>query len=308
MDNVLAGEPGYVVWSPGNAAHQIHVNFDQHDHPLVLDSAGNRLKVSLSKNVATLPVSSVPIVVEGIHTFPVPQEVVADATSELQKLIAMADKLKVDTTRAKQQLFYTTNKIQEANGSNDLKMNVLESAIADITDLIRPYAWIEAESAKTYTFDTLAADGGASHGAYLSLNTDRDPPDRTDAAGKGYVASYDFDVNASGRYTIWMAGSELDTDDVSPFSYQIDDGAENDVRGVAPGSPSYDAKFYWSQIGAETLTRGRHTLTIAVYTPRKSDGRYALAIDAFCLDREAFHPDGVNPPTVDTSLPAPAAK
>ena len=46
------------------------------------------------------------------------------------------------------------------------------------------------------------------------------------------------------------------------------------------------------------------TLTITVSGPRPLDNRYTLAIDAFCLSRVPFHPDGTNLPAIDFQPPA----
>ena len=66
----------------------------------------------------------------------------------------------------------------------------------------------------------------------------------------------------------------------------------------------YAGKFLWSHLGDATLSHGRHTLTITVTGPRARDGRYALAIDAFCLSRVPFHPNGTQLPAIEL-LPPP---
>ena len=79
----------------------------------------------------------------------------------------------------------------------------------------------------------------------------------------------------------------------------MDDGAPSTTRDAPTEGGAYAGKFVWSGLGDATLTRGPHTLTIAVTGRRAQDKRYALALDAFCLTRAPFHPDGPRQPPLD---------
>ena len=139
----------------------------------------------------------------------------------------------------------------------------------------------------------------------LSLDTDRQPSSSTGNADGGYRAEYTFAVNATGSYALWMAGSP--PRDSAPFTYTLDGGAANPVEDVPTEGEVYAGKFLWSHLGDATLSHGRHTLTITVTGPRARDSRYALAIDAFCLSRVPFHPNGTQIPAIEL-LPPPVEK
>ena len=85
------------------------------------------------------------------------------------------------------------------------------------------------------------------------------------------------------------------------------DTSPNSPAAPAPPAPtpvfSYGGKFVWRDLGHLHLGRGPHTLTILVTDHRPQDQRYVLDIDAFCITRSAFTPNGPYPPPLDSWLP-----
>ena len=113
-------------------------------------------------------------------------------------------------------------------------------------------------------------------------------------------------MNTANPFAIWIASSP--TLSSSPFTWRIDNGGENEVQDVETEGGVYAGKFIWSHLGDATLTRGPHTLTVTVTGPRPRDNRYMLSVDALCLSRVPFHPDGATPPAIEFLPPPPEDK
>ncbi len=275
------------------------------DSPAVItDAAGLPLKVEKKKDAWTVPVGADPIVISHVAGVPLPVDAADAADKEATRLLELAKDQGLATDLYQERLFQIRNTIPVTAQDADLRYNAFARVIGSLTQALQPYVWIEAESASSYTFDSLVSDSEASGGSYLALDTDRLPPTSTGDADGGYRADYKFSVNASGSYALWIAGSPLR--DSAPFTYTLDDGGANTAEDVETEGGLYAGKFLWSRLGDVTLTRGPHTLTITVTGPRARDNRYALALDAFCLSRVPFHPNGTIQPAIDF-LPPPDA-
>lgn len=299
MTNTDGRLPTFVVWSPSDNAGAPKFDFGKDSHPIVTDAAANPIKIDHKGSVWTIPIGSEPVLISHVRDIPLPQSAADDAEKEANRLLALADSENINTVRFKQQLFYAVNSIPVRTDNVNTRYGLISRVIDQLTNVLRPYTWIEAERASKYTFDSLVPDPLASGGAYLSLNTPMSPPRAEAGEQSAYHADYKFTVNAPGRYAIWMAGSPLGTKDVSTFQYTVDDGASNDSSDSTPKSDMYAGKFVWSHIGDATLARGSHTLNIVVNDRRASDNHYALAIDAFCVSRAPFNPDGTHQPLID---------
>jgi len=297
--------PRFVVWSPHGALAQAKFPFPKDSPAIITDAAGAPLKVEKRKNDWTVPVGADPIVISHVATVPLPQDAADAADKEATRLLKLAKDQGLATDLYAEQLFQVRNTISTKPQDADLRYNGFARLVGNITQMLQPFVWLEGESASSYTFDSLVSDSEASGGSYLSLDTDRQPPSSTGNAESGYRAIYKFSVNASGSYALWMAGSP--TPDSSPFTYTLDSGAANPAEDVPTEGGLYAGKFVWSRLGDATLSRGQHTLTVSVTGPRARDGRYALAIDAFCLSRVPFHPNGTQFPAIEF-LPPPVEK
>lgn len=299
--------PTYVVWSPRGTMTEARFVWGKDAQPIVGDPNGTPVKIARKDDVWTVPVGKTPILIGRVKSMPLPLDVVEAAEKEVARLLKMADAQKIQTQEYKDQVFHALNVISNKPADAQARYSVLSRVITVLTSILQPYTWIEAEAATPYTFDSLAPNPEASGGAYLALDTDRRPPPALPDRDGGYRAEYKFAVNAPGRYTLWMSGSPLGTPDVSPFTYKIDGGAANEVRGADTEGAAYAGKFVWSKLGELDLLRGSHTLSLVVTARRPADNHYTLAIDAFCLSRVPFHPDGPRQPPIDT-LPPPDVK
>ncbi len=294
--------PRFVVWSPHGALTRATFPFPKDSPAVITDAAGLPLPVQKKKDSWTVPVGADPIVISHVGMVPLPEDAADAADKEAMRLLKLAKDQGLATEVYSDRLFQIRNTIPDTAKDADLRYNAFVSLIQAMTQTLQPFLWLEGEGASSHTFDSLISDSEASGGSYLSLDTDRLPPSSTGDAGGGYRAEYTFAVNATGSYALWMAGSP--PRDSAPFTYTLDGGAANPVEDVPTEGTLYAEKFLWSRLGSAVLSHGRHTLTITVTGPRARDSRYALAIDAFCLSRVPFHPNGTQQPAIEL-LPPP---
>ena len=298
--------PRFVVWSPHSTGlTDTHFPFPKDAPVQITDAAGVPIKVEKKKDQWIVPVGPDPIIFTHLPGVPLPTEAADAADAEATRLLTMAKQQGLPTDLYEQQLFHVRNDIATTPQASDLRYNSFARLIDALTQILQPFVWLEGESASSYTFDSLVSDPEASGGSFLSLDTDRPPPTSTGDSGGGYQAVYDFSVNATGSYALWVAAGSLSAS--SPFTYTLDDGGANSSEDARPEGGLYGGKFVWSQLGTVSLTRGRHTLTINVTGPRSSDNRYVLSLDAFCLSRVPFHPNGTEKPAI-ALLPPPVER
>ena len=296
--------PRFVVWSPHGALTKATFPFPKDSTATITDAAGMPLPVQKRKDAWTVAVGADPIVISHVRTVPLPEDAAEAADKEAMRLIRLAKDQGLPVEMYEQQLFHARNNIPDTPRDADLRYNAFAHLVFSLTQSLQPFVWLEGEGTSSQTFDSLVSDSEASGGSYLSLDTDRLPPSSTGDLG-GYRAEYTFSVNTTGSYALWMAGSPAR--DSSPFSYTLDGGGSNSVESVPTEGDVYAGKFLWSHFGDASLSHGRHKLTITVTGPRSRDGRYVLAIDAFCLSRVPFHPSGTQLPAIEL-LPPPVQK
>jgi len=298
LDDPNGAIPTYVLWSPHSQLTQVNFTFGKNTHPIIQDPLGNPIKVKIKGGVYTVPVSDQPILVARAPKLPLPLELVTDAEKQADDLVAMADKRKIPIQQYKDEFYYAKNSPGLADEDIQLKFTRYLRLIDALTDFLRPFAWIEGENPARNSFDSLVPNADASNGAYLSLDNPKDPP-ALDSGGRGYSATYNFTVNAPGRYAIWLAGSRLDNGTASTFTYAVDDGPAELVQD-APAEGTPYGGFAWSDIGEVTLDHpGKHSITVVVNGRRRSDSHYTLAIDTICVTSVMFTPDGTTPPAID---------
>lgn len=296
------GPTRFVVWSPHGAQTQASFPFAKDSPAVITDAAGVPVKVEKKKGTWTVPLSADPIIISHVATVPLPVDAADAADKEATRLIKLAKDEGLSIELYQDRLFQIRNSIPTTVQDADLRYNAFARLVDDLTQTLQPFVWIEAESASSYTFDSPVSDSEASGGSYLTLDTDRVAPSSTGDAEGGYRAEYKFSVNASGSYALWIAGSP--TNDSSPFTYSMDAGGANPVEDVTTEGSLYAGKFVWSRLGNAALSRGPHTLAIRVTGRRPRDKRYVLSVDAFCLSRVPFHPNGIQPPAIEL-LPPP---
>ena len=299
------GQPRFVVWSPHGGLSQASFPFPKNAPVQITDVNGAPVKVEKKKSAWTIPVGADPIILTHLPGVPLPTDAADAADLEAVRLLKLAKTQGLATDIYEQQLFQIRNTIPTTPEASDLRYNAFARFIGNLSSVLQPFVWLEGESASSYTFDSQVSDSEASGGSYLALDTDRPPTVSSGDGGSGYQAVYSFTVGTAGPYEFWTATGPLSSS--SPFTYTLDDGGANTAQDARSEGGLYAGKFVWNQLSTLSLSRGRHTLTLSVTGPRRSDGRYALAVDALCLSRVPFHPNGTQIPSIDI-LPPPVLR
>ena len=291
----------FVVWALHGPVQETSFPFPKDAPVEITDAAGVPLKVQKKKTEWVVPIGTDPVIMTHLPGVPLPTDAADAADVEATRLVKLAKDEGLGTDIFSERLFQIRNSIPTTDQDSDLRYNAFAHLINDLSQILQPFVWIEGESASSYTFDSLVSDSEASGGSYLSLDTDRLPPASTGDGGSGYEADYQFAVNAGGSYDLWLASSPLSTS--SSFTYTLDDGGANTAQDAVSEGGLYAGKFVWNQLGSVSLSRGSHKLTLNVTGPRPADRRYVLALDAFCLSRVPFHPNGTQLPSIELLAP-----
>ena len=302
VDDPAGGLPFFVVWSPHGALSQARFPFAKDSLASITDAAGMALKVEKKNDSWIVPLGPDPIIISHVGTVPLPLDAADAAEKEAARLLKLAKDQGIPITVYLDRLFKIRNTIPTTAQDADLRYNAFAHLVGDLTQTLQPFVWLEGENAASHTFDAPVSDSEASGGSYLAIDTDRLPPSSNGDGASGYRADYKFSVNATGSYALWIAASPANAS--SPFTYTIDGGSANPAEDAPASGNVYAGKFVWSQLGDATLVHGPHTLTITLTGPRERDRRYVLALDAFCLSRVPFHPNGTQMPTIEL-LPPP---
>jgi hypothetical protein len=170
--------------------------------------------------------------------------------------------------------------------------------IDHLTDIVRPYVWLEGENATGHNFTEVAPNAEASGGGYLRLNTPNPPHYPVPV----YAARYSFDIPNDEEYRVWIAGT-LPGPETSPIAWYIDRQPEQEPSATTPQGPLYlQDHFGWYQLGTIRLEKGTRNLTIKVTDRAAATNLYSFSIDAILLmpTRREFTPNAtIRPIPID---------
>ena len=182
------------------------------------------------------------------------------------------------------------------------------------------FVWLEGEnptSANVKNGGDMKVEANAwghteffSSGKWLQISVDADKVEKA-APIEGVLLTYTFDTPKQGSYEIWdRIGYEFAR---SPFQWRMDSGA---YRTVSPEDLTSDLMEFatwnelaWLQLGKQTLSAGKHTLTIRLPKTKNKDGKFErilYASDAFCISLGAFHPNSKYKPGESRNDPSDA--
>ena len=299
-----------VLWSPTGSVSEAQFTLPKKT-PIVANTVNDVIvTITLKKGVYSIPISKTPLLLRGVTTLPLLANATALAMVESQRLIDSGTSQHVPMDVDEQRFYYIKN---EVLGNNDeahqqTAYPLLVALNSDMKRELDTNAWVEGESASQQTFGTVVASSGASGGAYLWQDTDRDPV----IISNPYEATYTLNVGAPGEYTVWasVAPGPPGTGSTSPLSYSLDTGTRYDVsQPDASGDPygsvldaateTHAGNFRWYRIGSLSLTPGVHSLNFYITGKAPATKRYTLGIDAICLARGSFVPNGAQKPEVD---------
>lgn len=236
-------------------------------------------QASEKHGVLTITIGPEPILLTNFPTVPVPLDAFRDTLEEAALLTrAMRRRSQVDAGRFEIELAVLDKRYNEDNPMPTLMD--LQRVVANIRDLVRPYAWLEAEKALAQNFDTISEKMGASDSRVLAV----------EARGTGAalpLATYQVDVRTQGQYSVWVAASPN-----APLSFRLDGtNLLDEALAARPtGSPYADGTLVWTRLGTATLPRGSHTLEMRASGP--------ALVDTILLIQGEFTPNGTVPPPI----------
>lgn len=285
--------PAYVIWSPDNKMRVATFELSKSDLPMVEDSAGFPIKVTHKKELWSIPVSSEPVQVTHVATLPLPQNTLDNTIADIDGLIAEAKLKSVPVTGFKDRLFFAENSMTKSSDNVETRYDLLRKLDLELRAILRPYVWVEAESADASNGWTTASSPSASAGSFLALKVNAS--DAVSSSG-GYTATYQLNVNAPGEYEVWFAGSPLNGRTNSAFAYTVNDSVPVQIQASDAVGKPYSDGFTWTKLGSTRLRGGRNSFTVTVNKPNKSDKVYRLDMDAFCFSKDPFVPHGTVKP------------
>jgi hypothetical protein len=275
-----------VLWSTGGpkkATFMIPA-----DMPIsVYDVAGRPLKNATRKGQLQLALGPDPVMVTGLplqSVFPV--ETTTEALRQFETLIKAAESQKIDVSAFRLALSQAKSLFTPSTAATTY--DLIRPPLAVLRAALTPYIWIEGEAAVRNNWSGVQPDPHASAGSYLHLDR-ASPP-----SGSVYQTQYRFTLERDAAYEVWMAGSVPGAAGVSGFTWRVDDRTPS---LVLPDETAhrYSDRLGWTRLGQVQLSRGPHTVAIAVTEPAQKGG-YHLDLDAIVFAREPFQPDGVKRP------------
>jgi len=298
------------LWSPDGSVTSAQFKLPKKTPIVATNLSGQIVTITTNKGIYTIPTSKTPLLIHGVTTLPL----IANATilemAEAEKLIDAGTGQGIPMDVDSQRLYYIKNQILGSGDpvGEENAYPMLVSLNEDMKRALNPNAWVEGESASEQTFGTVVASPSASAGAFLWQDTASPPASQANP----YEATYNLNVGAPGDYSVWasIAPGPPGVGATSPLSYSLDSGTQYDVSepeasGDAYGSvldaatATHSGSFTWYKIGSLTLTPGIHSLNFFITGPAPATKRYTLGIDAICLSRGDFTPNGAQKPNVN---------
>lgn len=302
-----SGVPTYVVWSASSSEAAAKFSFPKGSNPDVRNPDGTPAPFSSNKGTASIAFGPQPKLISGVSALPLPDGASDTEIAEAARLIDLAEKAKIPVSTFSQRLFYIRSTLMPTGKGGDPLPSylMLKHLVDELTQITKPYTWIEGEAAAQQSFESVVSSSDASSKSFLWLDTRQ----AASASDGGYFATYHFTVNAPAEYAIWaaIAPSPPGSANTSPISFRVDQQPPADVsQPITAGEPygtlPFDngpvgGAFTWCNLGSAELTAGDHTLTITATGKAAGTDRYTLGIDAINITRAPFTPNGGDMPS-----------
>ncbi len=305
--------PSFVLYSQSELPQVLQLSFTPKEHPVVATATGLTLPTQVKKGAMTISVGQTPIIISGIAALPLPYGAITDEVKEINRLLNLGKTESATVQPFADRLFYITSNPSLTNATDNVpEYDLLDGLRIRLQAYVSPFLWIEGEAPSAQNFGSIVASPDISGGAYLWLDTASAPPAGSAAGTQGtYFAQYAFRANAPGDYDIWASmapsGSIGAGPDTSSLTLTFDGGVplKPDQSTADTGAPygslarsgsGIAGQFVWRRLSSYHLTAGDHTLLLALHAPSAATGRWTLGLDALCVSRGDFHPDGPNQP------------
>ena len=276
----------YYLWNPRGTTRRVQLRLPKRAKgaPPAPDVRVSDPTASERRGILTLTIGPEPVSIRNLPQMPVPLEAFPELADEAEALVALARKQgRVEAALFGEKLAFVRAKYREDNPLPSLRE--LQEMVDAARTALRPYLWLEAESAAGHSFDEARQHAGAGGGRVLTVG-ERAP-------GVPATATYVFDAVEPATYAVWAATTRGAVLTLRVDGQPITADGPPETRGGA-----YADGLVWTRLGSATVAKGRHTLEV------RSDG--PSTVDTLLLYRGDFTPDGPNPPPIP--LPAPEKK
>jgi hypothetical protein len=279
------GSVVYYMWNPaGPKTLKIKISKRAPDAPPI--TVSKYANSSMKGSTLTLTVGPDPVRIANLpqKMIPVPEGTFEEMVKEARFLLVTLKKQNVsDVIRFEPQLDGIERRVNKDNPITNI--GEVQRMLFEMRDMMRPYAWLEAEgtprTAVAHSFDEVGYRSGASNNQVLMVEP------RPEGSPKA-LATYGINVREAGPYNLWVAASPG-----SALTFRLNGQPlldENVVPQVV-GKPYANGTLVWMRLGIATLPKGSLALEM------RANG--AAAVDAILLTRGEFTPDGITPPPIN---------
>jgi hypothetical protein len=258
------------------------------------DGASVPVKI-VGKDLIEVRFGNMPLVFTGVGESPIPTEAATDAVTLVTMLVPHASKADRALGELQRDQAAMLLRRKDYLGA----YTAVRPAVEGLAAAISPFVWIEGENPALDNFTEIAQNAGASGGAYLRLSTPEEPLQIIHE----YAARYTFDVNSTGDYDIWLAGT-IPGPQTSPFTWYIDHQPPQPPAATTPAGPRYLSGYFgWMYLGRVSLSQGSHALSVKVADPAPETKLYTFSIDALLVTPSSLP---FTPRTTIRPVPLPA--
>ncbi|GAB4457292.1 MAG: hypothetical protein OHK0029_16830 [Armatimonadaceae bacterium] len=228
----------------------------------------------------TLTIGPDPIRLENFPTIPVPVDAFKELKEETELLLkSLQTQDRINVGRLQLQLNGIQQRYNEA--SPILSIAEILRVYNEVQNMMRPYAWLEAESSVNHSFDSVLTRYGASSNRVLDVDA------RLPGAPPA-TAVYPVQVRSDGTFHVWLAASPG-----SSFAFSINNKPLLD-QAFTPqqvGETFAEGTLVWYHYGVTTLPRGNHQIEV------RANG--AATLDTLLIVQGDFVPNGPSLPPVN---------
>jgi len=279
------------IWSK-DVRRRVRMYVDDPKTVTAESTDGSDPQLKIVKKQVELTLGTLPTIIRGCETLPVPEDSLSEALDQWQGL-------KDNTSKGFTILSEDANMVQDAIQAFDRSpgpsYQQIRESLNRLNKQVAAFIWIEAESPKTHTFSEIDTTFGCSGNKTIRLMS-RMPSDLYEMQ-----ATYQFMARVAGEHQVWLA-AKIPPSDAKYLVVMVGDQVYR-INGK-PESLYCDG-YGWYNLGTVQLQKNEpQTARIKAVGAKQVD----ISIDSLVLSPETFRPNGPKVPNVLPSVPAKGKK
>lgn len=270
-----------VIWSTGGSV-KTRLLYSDPGKVSIFSVDGQPVPMRVAKDAIEIMVDTSPIIIRGTDEAPVPADAVQETIEVFRNLTEQAKRMGIDTAQVR---FIFDDATRQVSRNPSKGFVAMRQALKQLTLLISPYIYIEAENPLSTNWGEAIEATSCSSGRALSLQTSIQPH------AEGYYATYAFRPRVfEPIHEVWIAAKipENIRDKVSATL-----GAGNTMYLSESGRGAYGDGFAWYRLGRVNLAPGEAKLSIRIANGATN---YEIILDAILIAPPGVLPDGPEPP------------